>query len=94
MGEFYGNQHTQHEYDDYSYEDLIEDVRDVAQRLGETPTTRDAMEDDAMPCLQRIYSAIDGSWQDVLDEAGVGQTQVEQYGPEEKPRMVRDLRRA
>lgn len=93
MGKFHGNQHTQTEYDDYSYGDLVVDVRSLAKTLEKTPTTRDAMEDDTIPCLDRIYDIVDGSWQAVLADAGVGQTQVERYGPDEQKRMVRDLRR-
>lgn len=94
MGEFHGNQHTESEYQSYDYDDLIDDVRSLASELDETPTTRDAMKDEELPCLDRIYDVAPGSWQNVLEEAGVGKTQVEQYGPEEKPDMVQDLRRA
>lgn len=94
MGEFHGNQHTEIEYGSYDYEDLIDDVRSLAIELDTTPTTRDAMKDDALPCLDRIYDVAPGSWQDVLEDAAVGNTQVEQYGPKEKTEMVRDVRRA
>ena len=94
MGGFYGNQHTENPEEDYSYDDLVHDVKSLAERLDKTPTTRDAMEAETLPCLDRIYDVLPGSWQDVLDDAGVGTTQVERYGPEEKSKMVRDIRRA
>lgn len=94
MGEFHGNQHTENLEEDYSYDDLVSDVESLAVRLDKTPTTREAMEDDTLPCLDRIYDVAPGSWQTVLNDAGVGKTQVEQYGPEEKPGMIRDIRSA
>lgn len=93
MGEFRGNQHTENAYEDYSYDELVSDVKSLATKLEKTPTTREAMEADELPSLERIYDVAPGSWQDVLEDAGVGKTQVERYGPEEKPKMIHDLRR-
>ena len=62
MSEFHGNQYTRSEYDDYEYEDLISDVCQLAQELGEPPTTKDAESDDRLPCLARMYDLIDDDW--------------------------------
>ena len=96
MSEFHGNQYTGSEYDDYEYEDLISDVRQLAQELGEPPTTRDAESDDRLPCLARMYDLIDDDWSTVLADAGVtAETmQVGTYSSNDHERMVADLRRA
>lgn len=91
MREFHGNQHTANEYDDYTYDDLLGDVRDLARALGHSPTTRDARDHDALPCLARIYDLTD-DWNTVLADAGLEPTQVETYGDHERPAMLADLR--
>lgn len=91
MGSFHGNQYTGGEYDDYDYVDLVADVRTLGEVLGRSPTTRDARDDDALPCLDRIYDLAD-DWNAVLADAGFESTQVETYGDDERPAMLADLR--
>lgn len=95
MGEFYGNQHTGSEYDEYTYEDLVEDVRELADELGEAPTTRDAEEDELFPCLSRMYDSIEDDWSTVLEDAGVQaeSLQVGSYDSGDYDEMIADLRR-
>lgn len=71
MGEFHGNQHTETEYDDYAYEELVEAAEALAGELGRPPTTQDAAEDDRFPSIATIYRIVDSSWNDVLRDAGV-----------------------
>ncbi len=89
MSEFHGNQYTDNEYDDYGYDDLVADVRSLGAELGRSPTTRDARDSDALPCLDRIYDLAD-DWNSVLLDAGLSETQVEQY--DDREAMVTDLR--
>lgn len=70
MGEFYGNQHTDGEFDDYDYEELVEAVEALADELGRPPTTEEAAADDRFPSIATIYRIVDSSWNDVLREAG------------------------
>lgn len=96
MGEFYGNQHTGSEYDDYEYDDLIEAVRELAAELGEPPTTRDTEADERFPCLARMYDLIEEDWSRVLADAGVDSEslQVWTYDSDDREEMIDDLRRA
>lgn len=91
MGSFHGNQYTDGEYDEYDYVDLVADVRALGEDLGRSPTTRDARDDDTLPCLDRIYDLAD-DWNDVLTDAGLEPTQVETYGDDERLVMLSDLR--
>lgn len=95
MGEFHGNQYTDSEYDEYDYEDLLEDVAALAAELGEAPTTRDAEADDRLPCLSRMYDVIEDDWSTVLADAGVASDnrQVGSYDADDHEDMVADLRR-
>lgn len=92
MGEFRGNQYTENEYADYTYKQLVEDVRSLADELDRSPTTRDARDDETLPCLDRIYDLTD-DWNAVLADAGLAETQTERYGPGERSEMLSDLRR-
>ena len=74
MGEFHGNQHTESEYDEYTYEELVDDVAELAEELGEAPTTDDADQADEMPSLATLYNVIDDDWMTVLRDAGVRPT--------------------
>lgn len=96
MGEFYGNQHTGSTYDDYTYEDLVDDVADLAEELGEAPTTRDAEAAKQLPSIARMYEIIEEDWATVLADAGLerGKLQIGEYGDEEREAMLEDLRRA
>lgn len=94
MGRFRGNQHTENEYDGYEYEQLLSDVRSLASELDRSPTTDDAMSDDRLPCLRRIYELADDGWPGVLADAGLQRTQAEEYDSSERARMKADLRRA
>lgn len=91
MGDFHGNQYTDNAYDDYTYDDLVDDVRALGDRIGRSPTTRDARDDDTLPCLARIYDLTD-DWNAVLADAGFAETQVERYDADERPAMLADLR--
>lgn len=96
MGEFYGNQHTESKYSDYEYDDLVEDVRTLAEELGEPPTTADADADDRLPYLAKIYELIEEDWSTVLADAGIESRsiQVGEYDSEDRNRMIADLRKA
>lgn len=95
MGEFYGNQYTESNYSDYEYEDLVEDVRKLADELGEPPTTTDAEDDDRLPYLNKIYELIEEDWSTVLADAGVesGSLQIGEYDSGDRNRMAADLRK-
>lgn len=91
---FYGNQYTLVEELFYDYDDMVEDVRALADELGRPPSTRDAVRDDRLPSIKKIYGILGPKgWHDILSDAGVGQTQVEEYGPEERPKILEDIRR-
>lgn len=77
MGEFHGNQHTESEYDEYTYDDLVDDVAALAEELGEAPTTDDAEADDQLPCLSRVYNIIEEDWSTVLADAGVESNELQ-----------------
>lgn len=96
MGEFYGNQHTDVEYGGYTYEELVEDVAELAEELGEAPTTRDAESDDRLPGITRIYEIIDEDWATVLADAGIERCdlRIGEYGDEHREQMLEDVRRA
>lgn len=91
MGKFYGNQHTEHT-PEWNYEDILEGAKSFAEEHGETPTTEDAAEDDRFPCLATVYDNLDGSWNDLLEDAGLERGHVGTYGPEEESAMLQDLR--
>ena len=93
MGEFRGNQHTDNEYDDYRYENLVGDVAALAKSIGHPPTTEDAMQSEQLPCLARIYSLTD-NWNAVLDDAGLERSVAGRYDEDERPAMLADLRKA
>lgn len=95
MGEFYGNQHTDGEYDEYTYEDLVEDVAELAEEIGEAPTTRDAEAAEQLPCLTKMYDVIEEDWSTVLADAGVesNDLQIGEYDSEDYDEMIADLRR-
>lgn len=95
MGEFYGNQHTDSEYEEYTYEELVDDVAELAEKLGKAPTTADAEADDQSPCLSKMYDVIEDDWSTVLADAGVesNELQVGEYDSDDHDEMVADLRR-
>lgn len=88
---FYGNQHTGGQY---TYEEIVEATKALGEELGRPPTTREAVDDDRFPSLQTIYRYADDGWLGVLEDAGLEQTQVREYGKQEELRMRRDLRGA
>lgn len=91
---FYGNQHTLDEELEYGYDDLVEDIAVLADSLGRPPMTRDAERDSRLPSIKKMYRLLDArEWNDLLADAGVGETQVGEYGREERPEILRDLRR-
>lgn len=92
--DFYGNQYTLGEELNCNYDDMIADVGELAEELGRPPTTRDAERDSRLPGINRIYKLLeDNSWNDLLEDAGLDQTQVGEYGPEERPKIIADIRR-
>jgi hypothetical protein len=90
MGKFYGNQHVS--FPEWEYDDLKEGVISFAAEHGEPPTTAEADSDDRFPCLSTIYRILDGSWNDLLEDAGLERGHVGEYGPEEEVKMLQDLR--
>lgn len=96
MGEFHGNQHTGPTYDEYTYEDLVDDVAELAEKLGKVPTTRDAEDAEQLPSIARMYEIIEEDWATVLSDAGLerGPLQIGEYGEEERETMLEDLQRA
>ena len=74
MGEFYGNQHTDPDTFDYTYEELVEDVSRLADDLNRPPTTQDAAEADELPSVATLYKIIPEDWITVLRDAGVKPT--------------------
>lgn len=93
-GNFYGNQHTLDKELEYGYKDLVEDINTLAYSLGRPPTTRDAEMDSRLPSIKKMYRLLDDrEWNELLDDAGVGSTQVGEYGREECPKICRDIRR-
>ena len=95
MGEFYGNQHTDAAYEEYTYEELVDDVAELAEELCEAPTTRDADADNRLPCLSKMYDIIEDDWATVLADAGLesNDLQVGEYGSDDHDEMVADLQR-
>lgn len=95
MGDFHGNQHTDSEYDDYTYEDLVDDVAELAEELGEAPTTRDADQADELPSLATMYRIIEEDWATVLRDAGVQPTKHQRRSApaDRQERMLEDLRK-
>lgn len=87
---FHGNQHTGPP-DEWSHQRLVLAAEDLASELGRSPTTQEAADDDRFPCLATIYKYADDGWLSVLADADLERTQVRGYGPDERPRMCRDL---
>lgn len=92
MGKFYGNQHVGVNDQSDDYEDLKAGAVSFAAEHGEPPTTEEAANDDRFPSLSTIYKILDGSWNDLLDDAGLERGHVGEYGPEEEARMLQDMR--
>lgn len=93
-GTFYGNQHTLGAELDYDYSDLVADITNLADELGRPPTTRDAESDQRLPSIKRMYRLLDDrKWNDLLADAGVGETQVGEYADEEQPAILNDIDR-
>lgn len=90
MGEFHGNQHVQ--TTEYEYDDLRAAARAFAEEEGHAPTTEEAANDDRFPSIRTIYKIIDGSWNDLLEDAGLERGHVGEYGPDERVAMLQDLR--
>lgn len=95
MGKFYGNQYVEadNEYDDYEYQDLVADVRELGAELDRPPSTEDAADDQRLPSLARIYEITD-DWNVVLDDAGFEKTKIGRYDDEERSAMITDLQEA
>lgn len=92
-GSFHGNQHTPSEWEEYQYGDLIEDIYALGESLGRSPTTRDAEMADFLPSIRLLYRILDGrEWNTLLSDAGLGGTTVGEYGPQERPSILRDIR--
>lgn len=90
MGEFHGNQHTTVE--EWEYDDLKAAVEAYAAEHDEAPTTAQAAADDRFPSLSTIYRYLDGSWNDLLADAGLERGHVGSYGPDEREAMLEDMR--
>jgi len=90
VGEFYGNQHTTVE--EWEYDDLKAAVEAYAAEHGAPPTTDEAAADDRFPSLSTIYRYLDGSWNDLLADAGLERGHVGSYGPGEREAMLADMR--
>lgn len=95
MGNFYGNQHTDAEYDEYTYEELVDDIADLAAELGQAPTTEDAAQAEEMPSLATLYRAIDDDWMNALRDAGVCPTKHQRRSTptDRREHMLADLRK-
>jgi hypothetical protein len=94
MGEFHGNQHTDSEYNEYEYEDLVEDVAALAEELGRSPTTEDASQADGLPSIATLYKIIKDDWVSTLRDAGVEPTKNQRRSLpiDRRERMLEDLR--
>lgn len=79
----------------YTYEQLVSDVSALAEELGDSPTTRDAQDDDRFPSLNTMYGVIREDWAAVLDDADLepNPQQVDSYDERERGAMEADLRR-
>lgn len=86
---FHGNQHVKPV--EWSHQRLVAAAKALGAELGRSPTTEEAAADDRFPSLATIYRYADDGWLSVLDDAGLERTQVRGYGPDERPRMRRDL---
>jgi hypothetical protein len=67
-------------------------VISYAEQYGEPPTTEEAANDDRFPSIATIYKILDGSWNDLLADAGFERGHVGEYGPEEEAKMLQDIR--
>nr|WP_240148849.1 hypothetical protein [Halorubellus sp. JP-L1] len=74
------------------YADLREAVKSYAVEHGEPPTTEEAANDGRFPSLATIYKRLDGSWNDLLEDAGLKRGHVGEYGPAEATDMLQDMR--
>lgn len=93
-GKFHGNQHTLEAELEYDYTDLVADIRALADELGRPPTTRDAESDQRLPSIKKMYRLLDDrEWNDLLENAGVGETQIGEYARDERPAILQDIRR-
>lgn len=96
MGEFHGNQHTGSTLSDYEYEDLVGDVRELAEELGKPPTTADANESEKLPSIATLYRIIPEDWATVLRDAGLKPTKQQRRSvPDEsrRERIIDDIRK-
>lgn len=95
MGDFYGNQHTESRSLEYDYEDLLEDVAELADELGRPPTTADANQAETLPSIGTIYRIIDEDWASTLRDAGIEPTRQQRrlVPSDRRERMLADLRR-
>ena len=95
MGEFYGNQHTESTYSDYDYEDLLEDIAELAEELGRPPTTADVDQAEGLPSIATLYRILEDDWASTLREAGVEPTKEQRRSvpSDRRERMLADLRR-
>ena len=91
-GSFHGNQHTPSDWIGYEYADLVEDISALAESLDRSPTTSDAERADSLPSIRLLYRILDGrEWNEMLSDAGLEGTQVGEYGPQERSRILRDI---
>lgn len=93
-GEFHGNQHTEHAWEGYEYDDLVADVAELAEELDRAPRTDDADRDERFPSLARIYEIIEDDCAQVLRDAGVSSDpiQVGSYDEADYEAMLDDMR--
>lgn len=81
------NQHTT----DYTYSRILTRLRGLEHELGRPPTTREADEDDVLPALDTMYRISGNNWNEILDDAGIERTQVEEYTKSDRDSMIADI---
>ena len=78
---------------DYSYSEILSRIRVLSSEIDRSPTTREADEDERLPALDTIYRIAGKGWNEILEDADAGTTQVERYTDDERSHMVQDLQR-
>lgn len=66
-----------------STDELIEEVRRLGERVGRTPRTVD-MKRHGKYSVKTYYNRFDGGWEDILERAGYGEEDVQDYGEPSK----------
>lgn len=90
--EYRGNQHTGNSAADMSDEEIVDEVAQLADSLGETPTMREATSRDNIPSGGTITNRF-GSWNNLLEKAKLKINQVEEYSSDEREDMLDDIRK-